>query len=177
MQAFETAGVWADLADILEDKRPAAFLALPPILRVLLTTDGTVTKTLEAYFCERVEVRRVAQRLQPLGQALPALELGEGAEVLGRRVQLCGATSDRLYAQAESFICPQALPEAHFQALLEGSMGIGEIIRESGLESYRKLVAMNLLGDQDMQRAYVIVIGGRPAIWVSESFPLALFSS
>ena len=42
--------------------------ALPPFLRVLLTTDGTVTKSLEAYFWESIEVINRKQGYEKLAE-------------------------------------------------------------------------------------------------------------
>ena len=45
------------------DKVAVNWEQLPPLLRILLVTDGTVTKTLEAYYWERISVDQLAQAL------------------------------------------------------------------------------------------------------------------
>ena len=128
-----------------------AWQALPPIVRVLLTTDGTVTKSLEAYFWEPVQVQRLAQALIPLKSAapegvpgaLPSTLRAQLDEPLWQRdVRLVGANTQRCYAQASSLVRFQLLPEALRLALEEDRLGIGGVIRELGLETYREIIAV-----------------------------------
>jgi len=55
------------------------FSTLPPILRVLLLTDGTVTHSLAAYFAEDIQVRCLSQ-----------VQVGAGEKVAPRGVKLSG---------------------------------------------------------------------------------------
>jgi hypothetical protein len=50
-----------------------ALEALPPFLRTLLVTDGTVTKHLEAYFWEEVAVENLGQGMVRLATPFPWL--------------------------------------------------------------------------------------------------------
>jgi chorismate-pyruvate lyase len=71
---------------------------------------------------------------------------------------------------------------------MAGALGIGELIRDCGLETFRELLEMGVSGStppggdvelaagSHIHRTYRIVIDGRPAILVTEYFPLAVFA-
>lgn len=163
-----------------------AFAQLPRFLRVLLTADGTVTTSLEAYFAEPIRIEAVTQTLTPTVRALPLLNAAAGAELIDRRVRLCGSESARVYAYAESLLQPTALPSAIRQDILAGRIGIGELLRNRALPSFRELVTM---GSDDsgaklfmdaryanaVFRTYRIFLEGIPAILITEYFPRALY--
>lgn len=162
---------------------------LPPFLRVLLATDGTVTKSLEAYFWEPVSVDNLGQQPGPLGRDLPSLEAQAGETVLERRVRLKGAESGDVYAYAESTLRLALLPDKARDDILTGRIGIGELLRESGLETYREILDVGRETRDDLRgvfendacrdlvyRTYRIVLNHRPAILITEHFPYALYA-
>lgn len=150
---------------------------LPPFLRVLLTTDGTVTNSLEAFFWEPVAVEPVLQEELSLEHAAPFIELEAGDRVLLRRVRLRGVNSKTVYVKAESLIRFDLLP-ANFQSDLKAKkLGIGELLRDCGLETYREILEVGCDDkSQDLWRTYRIVMDHRPFIQITEHFPLAVFS-
>jgi len=152
---------------------------LPPFLRTLLVADGTVTKSLEAFFWEPVVVENLGQSLKPLSQEVFALDLPVGATVLERRVRLLGMESAREFAQAHSLIKLEALPEHLREDLQLGRIGIGELLRERGLETYREIldVGQSASIDDAIYRTYRILIQHQPAILITETFPCALYRS
>jgi chorismate-pyruvate lyase len=147
---------------------------LPAFLRVLLTTDGTVTKSLEAYFWEPVSVFSVSQGLQVLHFDAPNLNRKAGSTLISRRVELRGKTSCRIYASAESLICDERLPVKLKTELNAQRLGVGELLRECGLETYREIlgVGQSERGDS-VWRTYRIVMEHHPFIQITEHFPLA----
>jgi chorismate-pyruvate lyase len=147
---------------------------LPPFLRALLVTDGTVTKILEAYFWEPVMVDTLAQGLVIAERDIPWVEVTAGDEVLTRRAQLRGADSGRRYADAFSVIRIERIPEAFRQRLIDREIGIGVLIRDSGLESYREVLEVGGAGDE-VFRTYRINIDHAPVILITETFPVALY--
>jgi chorismate-pyruvate lyase len=157
--------------------------ALPPFLRTLLVTDGTVTKHLEAFFWEQVEVENLGQAEATLAHDVPWLEMHAGDSVLRRYVRLHGAESGRVYAHAESLIRLTSLPEKLRVDLLHGRIGIGELLREKGLETYREILDVGKRedagkqGEQRVYRTYRIVINHHPAILITEEFPCDLYRS
>jgi chorismate-pyruvate lyase len=163
--------------------------ALPPFLRVLLVTDGTVTKSLESFFWEPVVVEALGQHQQVLEQPVPWLGMGAGDRALVRRVRLKGTQSGHVYAYAESVIRLELLPQLLRDDLLAGKIGIGELLRETGLETYREIMDMGREvdpslssvfdakhGDELVYRTYRILINHQPTIVITEKFPYLLYA-
>ncbi len=154
------------------------FSRLPNLLRVLLTTDGTVTKSLESWFWEPVNVRNLGQGYTQLTEAAPIIACAAGETVLQRQVELIGSQSRRRYVLADSLIRSGLLPDDVRADLEAGVVGVGEILRECNLETYREIVDYGyreLDGEPAVWRTYRIVMGGDPFIQITEVFPVALY--
>jgi len=162
---------------------------LPPFLRALLVTDGTVTKILEAYFWEPVNVSTQRQEFVVAEQSIPWIAVVAGDRVLVRDAHLRGADSGTLYATAFSIIRIEHIPIAFRQRLIDREIGIGVLIRDSGLESYREVMEVDMApgtrdrgampvdlgGDDVLSRTYRIIIGREPVILITEGFPVARY--
>jgi len=152
---------------------------LPPFLRALLVTDGTVTKILEAYFWEPVRVDTLEQRLETAAGEVPWIALRAGEACLVRDACLRGHDSGRRFAEAFSLIRVERIPPGFRQRLIDREIGIGVLIRDSGLESYREVLDVGLerLAEEALAvyRTYRIIIAGEPVILITEYFPLALY--
>ena len=183
---FRTKGFGADWTMRADQGQPRAIKDLPPILRTLLVTDGTVTKCLEAYFWEPINVEDVAQSVQAAEASIDGLGLPAGSQILARSVRLMGVHSRTHYVTARSVVRLENIPSTFREALLSGRIGIGELIRECGLETYRELqeiACTDRLPNEDrpaddrgcVYRTYRILIGGLPALLVSEYFPVAIY--
>ena len=163
--------------------------ALPRFLRTLLVADGTVTKSLESWFWEPVKITPRSQAKIALTEPLEILSAVQGTEVLRREVCLTGKNSGKNYACARSMIILQSLPEETREGLLEGRIGIGELLRKKGVETYREIVALDYIKkaaakdellrqfkDDLVSRSYRIRVEGAPAILVTEYFPPGLYA-
>ena len=163
---------------------------VPPFLRTLIVTDGTVTKTLEAYYWEPVSVDILEQGLTQAKHDIPWLDVITGEDILIRKVHLRGVNSGRIYASAMSAIRPSVIPTVQRKRLLERSIGIGALIRDTGLESYRELLEVGIehslsymhIDDiakpqilELVYRTYRIFMGGKPALLITETFPWDLY--
>lgn len=154
---------------------------LPPFLRALLMTDGTVTKILEAFFWEPVLVQTLQQSFIQTEQEIPWLNFPKGEQILTRKVNLTGAQTKTIYASAFSLICTHCIPESFRLRLINGEIGIGVLIRDSGLESYREVLEINtdcseVINHQNtVCRTYRILISGHPIILITEAFPLEVY--
>ncbi|MGV6817260.1 MAG: chorismate--pyruvate lyase family protein [Thiotrichales bacterium] len=159
--------------------------ALPAFLRTLLVTDGTVTKALEAYFWEPVEVVAVNQQTLPSAAGLHEILDDADGEVLSREVSLAGKQSGVCYARARSQLVLSRLPTPLVEGLIAGELGIGELLREEDVETYREIIHLDYfpthyagalapagLDEPQVSRSYRIRVGGQPAILVTEFFPL-----
>lgn len=193
---FKTQGFVAE-DYIIDGDDPTTKLPLssyPPILRVLLITDGTVTKTLEAFFWEPVKVSLIDQTERSLPFDLPVLECLTGETIVYRKVALVGERSGNIYALASSVMLPKAIPSPNRDRLMKGEIGIGQLICDQSLSSHRELmklrrlevdaasffnnVAFNSESEQGVidavSRTYRISLLGRPSILVTEYFNTAL---
>ena len=85
--------------------------ALSPFQRALLVIDGNVTKFIEAYRLEPVDIVRFSQEERKLPADHPWLEVTKGTTVIARQVILRGHYSYILYAYALSLIVPNRLPD------------------------------------------------------------------
>ncbi|EXJ13356.1 chorismate--pyruvate lyase family protein [Imhoffiella purpurea] len=152
---------------------------LPPFLRALLVTDGTVTKILEAYFWEPIAVDTVEQRFESASEPVPWIQVQPGDRCLVRDARLRGTRSGRNYVEAFSLIRIDLIPSGFRQRLIDREIGIGVLIRDSGLESYREVLDIGLdrtaEGVAAVFRTYRIIIDGRPVILITEYFPLTLY--
>lgn len=72
--------------------------ALPPFLRTLLVTDGTVTKSLEAFFWENIKVEKRWQEEFILTMDLPFIQAKVDDLTLKREVILRGVSTNDIYA-------------------------------------------------------------------------------
>jgi chorismate-pyruvate lyase len=161
---------------------------LPPFLRALLATDGTVTKILEAYFWEPLEVQTLQQEFVAAERPIDWIKVKAADRVLIRRARLSGGDSGVVYATAFSVIRTQLIPETFRQRLIDREIGIGVLIRDSGMESYREVLEVGIepaaastddpsSAPSDLVfRTYRIISDGEPVILITESFPLSLYA-
>jgi len=164
--------------------------AFPPIVRTLLVTDGTVTKTLEAYFWEPIQVEQMGQRVAPLENDIPQMGLKTGDDVLLRDVSISGTRSGDVYAYATSVLNINHLEEDVRNQLIAGTIGIGELLRDKGLETYRQVIdiyreikkevvpgSKSYYCGELICRTYLIHIDNEPVIQVTEKFPYRLYQN
>lgn len=160
------------------------FSMLPPFLRVLLVTDGTVTKSLAAYFGEPIRIGVLSHSELASERAYPVLDLLRGDLIILRRVTLNGKRSKTIYALAESVVASARISERLRRELSSERKGIGELIRDSRLETYRDILSIKqstadeLATDLGVKysarvaiRRYVVCIAGQAAIEIEEVFP------
>lgn len=158
---------------------------LTPFQRALLVIDGTVTKFIEAFTMEPVEVVRVAQAARTLDSEHRWLETPAGTEVVARQVVLEGKYSRTVHAYASSLVVIDRLPEEARRALDDHEGGLGRILLASGLESRREVLwygrehtddlperVRRAAGFEFISRTYRIISEGRPLMLINEKFPL-----
>ena len=126
-----------------QDRRPGNWIdvdpaRLQPLMRGLLVIDGTVTKILEAYFLEPVDVRQLSQSIGALECPDNWLDAAVGEPIVCREVALVGQRSNRLYAYAESKIVLNRLSRRMQDSLDEKMLGLGRILRDGNAEMRRE---------------------------------------
>ena len=158
--------------------------ALTPFQRALLVLDGTVTKFIEAYHMEPIEIVRLSQETHPLTVDHDWLEAPKGTDVIVRQVLLRGKYSYTLYAYAVSLIVPSRLPEVTNQKLEVDGEGLGRILLAGEFETRREVLwygkehadqmpeVVRELADADfISRAYRIIAARQPVMLINEKFP------
>lgn len=164
---------------------PADPATLTPLQRSLMVMDGTVTRLIEAYTQEPIEVSTLGQATQILETAHGSLQLAAGREVLARHVTLTGGNSGRLFAYASSLANPAAIPHDMRAAMEIQGASVGRLLISSRVESRREILwygreRLNELppevrgrcDGEFLSRTYRIIIGGRLAIVIVERFPV-----
>lgn len=158
--------------------------SLSPFQRVLLVIDGTVTTFLEMHTLEPIEIVRLSQVSYILPEDHQLLQAPQGTTVLVRQVLLRGRYTATVYAYAPSLIVPERVQQVVQQDLAVDGKGLGHIMRDSRLETYRDIVwygrehiptmpeAIRLLTtDEFISRTYRVIAGGRPIMLIHEKFP------
>lgn len=155
---------------------------LPAFLRTLLVADGTITRSLEAYFWEPIKVITLDQSECIAENAIPWLNVTQGHTVLVREASLEGVDTSKTYAKAFSVIRAEHIPEHLRNKLIEGKIGIGVLISDSGMESYREMLELSFespeaesLKDLVVSRTYRIFLNSQPAILITEQFQTRSF--
>ena len=182
----------ADLASI--DQAPKFNLeVLPPFLRLLVVTDGTVTKSLEAYTWDPVTVDLQSQEYFKAKKTIKWLGNASKEHLLVRDVLIRGHNG-AIYASAKSYLRLGLLPKKISKQLRNGQTNIGEAVRKSGLETYRELIDVGYedggvfsynkedgtkitnseLG-QVVYRMYRINFFNSTAILITERFPVNIY--
>lgn len=150
---------------------------LPVNMRILLVTDGTVTKTLEAMFWEPVVLNLVQQNY---------VSGPNGTEILERDITLEGANTNTEFAFARSYLNTALMPDALVMALKSGKRGIGWLLREMSAEQYRNVVEIGYsdsLPKRDRPegyktsifRTYCINIDEKCLMQITEHFPIEIY--
>jgi len=176
---------------IAQDQRPrhledVNLRTLDPVERALLVIDGTVTRFLEAYRMEPIDVVTLGQTEESLKKDHKWLELSQGHKVVSRRVLLRGRHSDRVYASAASLVDPERLKEAVKDKIGNMPKGLGRMLLSGRTEQYRELLwygkepPTDLPGDMRtlsseycLMRTYRIIVQGKPAMMITEWFELS----
>jgi chorismate-pyruvate lyase len=162
--------------------------SLSLVQRILLVTDGTVTRILEACSGEKVEPVKLSQSLVPWSSADTALDAAEGDVVLSRRILLRGAQSARNFLYAESLIVPCRLHPRLRHGLDHSDEPIGRLLWENRVETLRELVRWDLEpagscaayfqidpGEPVVSRTYRVVSQRQAIMLITEKFPANSF--
>lgn len=179
----------ADLFVAQEDRpahlAPVNLRTLSPFHRALLATDGTVTKFIEAYRMEPVDVRLLASDTRALSEDHRWLQAPAGISVMVREVALQGRQSREIYAYAVSLVVPEYLPEHSRRALEVDGESLGRILLRDRTETCREILwfgketlttvpplLSQLRSREFISRTYRILAGGRPIMLINEKFPV-----
>jgi chorismate-pyruvate lyase len=157
---------------------------LTPFQRALLALDGTVTKFIEAYTLESIEVVRLQQQTQVLSTPHTWLKTPPDTEVIARQVLLRGRYSSTIYTYAVSLLVSARLPADLLRDLNIEPGGLGQVLLNSQVENRREILWCSreqiadlpeaircLTGADFISRTYRIIAGGQPVMLINEKFP------
>ena len=171
--------------------RPAALedvdsALLTPIERALLVIDGTVTRFLEAYFAEPIDIENIGETRETLRSHHKWLNLPAGEAVVSRRVLLRGRHSGRNYASAASLVVPERVKAAVRKEVGDISQGLGRLLLEGKTEQFRELLwygkeppsqlpgeLRSLATEYSLSRTYRIIVHEEPTMLITEWFELS----
>jgi chorismate-pyruvate lyase len=175
---------------VAQESKPEELTALnlrtlSPFHRALLATDGTVTKFIEAYRMEPIDIRLLAQERIELSADHRWLEAARQTEVVVREVALQGRQTRQIYAYAVSLVVPARLSEAARRALEVDGEGLGRILLKDKTETYREILwcgketlttvpdkLSHLRSREFISRTYRILAERRPIMLINEKFPV-----
>jgi len=162
--------------------------ALSTFQRILLTTNGTVTDMLEAYFWEPIQLVKLSEELVKSDREFLPLELKPGTEVIERRILLRGSISRKNYIYAESLILLDNLDEHFRNELLKNQTPIGKIWLEKRVETFKEIIDsgkypanelapyFNIEPSENLLfRTYCVVSNLKYTMMITEKFPESYF--
>ena len=162
--------------------------ALGLLQHVILQSDATVVRLLEACFRERICTAGLEQTTTP---ALPTdveLQLTGEETVLRRATLLQGSRTGRNYVYAETSIVLDRLGQRLREGLLGTTEPIGHLLIAGRVETFREPVRSGhasagpraasfglVSSDTLLFRSYRVIAHGRPVMLITEHFPPSLF--
>ena len=156
--------------------------------RILLTTDGTLTKILEAYLLESIQIVKLSEKVVYLAEDILSLDLIKGSRVIERKILLQEATSKRNLIYAESILALERLDKNFKDELLKSKIPMGKLWLEHKLETFKEIIdsrkesAENLSDyfkitkeDKMLSRTYRVFSDRQPIILIIEKIPASYF--
>ncbi|HUB56575.1 MAG TPA: chorismate pyruvate-lyase family protein [Mycobacterium sp.] len=158
-------------------------------LRILIASNGTLTRVLGMIANDEIVVQIVEQQVRDRPPRIPGSEHLPSGRVLQRQILLKGRSSGHAFVAAESLIAIDLLPSAITTSLTTTECPIGEIIEASCLETFKEPAKvwigpppgwLPLAGYQNSEpriaaRRYRVITGGQPAIIITEYFLRKVF--
>jgi chorismate lyase len=158
-------------------------------LRILIASNGTLTRILGVVADDEIVVQIVDQQVQNVASTMPDLDQLPSGRVLQRRIFLKGRNSGDPLVAAESLVAVDLLPPAITASLTKTDRPIGEILAASCLETFKETAKawigrppgwLTAAGYQSSEprivgRRYRVILGGQPAVIITEYFLREVF--
>lgn len=153
-------------------------------LRILIATNGTLTRILKVVANDDVVVQIVEQQIHDIAPKISGLEQLATGRVLQRQILLKGRSTGNPFVAAESFIAIDLLPTAIMTNLTTTDCPIGEVMAVSRLETFKEppkvwigelpdwlaLVGYRNSRSRTVGRRYRIISQGQPVLIITEYF-------
>jgi beta-ribofuranosylaminobenzene 5'-phosphate synthase len=163
---------------------------LSRVQKILLSTDGSVTRILETITGGEVRIATLAQEVVPAGsEAAALLGVAEGEPVNHRAVKIEDARTSASLVYAISDTPLSRLSPGIREDLMRADIPIGKILAHHHVESRREILDARIIpagdehhgifgtfrGEPLLSRRYRIIHRGEPLISIEEQFPAAAF--
>ncbi len=158
---------------------------LDTVPRILLATDGAITHILEAYADEPVDLVPLAT--SPDREPQPE---GGGGRAWRRHSILRGRSTGRVFVHGSSHVLVDRLPPPVAGELLATGTGVLRLLAKHRVETFRESIAEWQGWDEQLAahlgvdpsevlvgRIFLVIVGGRPVAWITETFPKSGLSS
>ncbi|KAA1250530.1 DUF98 domain-containing protein [Mycobacterium simiae] len=157
-------------------------------LRILIATNGTLTRILNVVANEEIDVQIMHQRIRSAPK-IPELAHSAVDRVLQRDILLKGRTSGSVFVAAESLVAIDLLPPEIVTSLTRTDDPIGEVMAASYIETFKepakvwvgelpRWLAFNRhpnLRTRIVGRRYRVIARGEPVIIITEYFLRSVF--
>jgi beta-ribofuranosylaminobenzene 5'-phosphate synthase len=163
---------------------------LSRVQKILLGTDGSITRILEVITGGRVTITTISQEVVPAGKELAGnLRIREGDPVNHRVVRIEEAGTGRALIHAVSYAPLDRLPPAFREDLMRADIPIGTILARHRVEARREILDARVIpsagehaplfgtfrNEPLLSRSYRIIHLGEPLILIEEQFPYNSF--
>src|SRR5437588_11698731 len=106
-------------------------------LRILIATNGTLTRILSVVTNDEIVVQIIKQKIHRFAPEMTELEDSASGRILERRILLKGRSSGKPFVAAESLIAIDRLPPVIMTSLTKTDRPIGEVMAASCLETFK----------------------------------------
>jgi chorismate lyase len=158
-------------------------------LRILVATNGTLTRILNVLANDEIAVQIVNQQIHDAAPKIPEFDYLAVGRVLQRDILLKGRSTGSPLVAAESLIAVDLLPPAITASLTETDRPIGEVMAASFIETFKEAAKvwigelpgwLALDGYQNSRtgtvaRRYRMFSAGKPVIIITEYFLQSVF--
>ena len=167
------------------------FSDLSRFQKILLITDGTVTKLLEHYLSEPIVVHKLNEEIQRNISTFPDyyhLSIHQPVDILQREICLQGKNTGENWTYAKSTIFIDHLSADFRQDLLESNQPIGKLWIKYRLETYKRILLIkkekagqlapyfNIATDEQIiSRTYSVYSNRKIIMIITEKFPCSFF--
>lgn len=169
--------------------QPTDLTKLCPLQRIILISNGTLTKLLENLISEQLMVVKLHETVTNCPAAIPYLDLPADHPIISRRICLQGQETGTNWLYAESIIVHERLPDQFRKELLESKIPIGKLWTKHRVETFKELLPpfeepagelaeyFNVTSDYRLLgRTYRVFSNQRPIMMLTEKFPENYFT-
>lgn len=119
-------------------------VALSPVQKILLTTDGSITRIFEALTGEKVSIETVEQNIIPASDEIAkVLKIDAGEEVNFRVVNL--KNSKGILVHATSFAPLERIEDEFKEKIMKADIPIGKIMSDLKIEARREITGCSVV--------------------------------